>query len=67
MNASFGLRAEIKWSLKIPEIFMRLILQDEFWFMHIPFGSMVKFQFLTRFPADLLPHPVVPSFIIPLS
>ena len=39
---------------KIPENFMRLILLEEFWFVHISFGSMVKFQFFAQFPVDFL-------------
>ena len=44
--------------LKIPAKFVRLIFQDEFWVMRIPFCSMVRFQFLAQFPVDHLPHPV---------
>ena len=32
--------------LKTPENFMSLILQDGFLFVHVPFGSMFKFQLL---------------------
>ena len=32
--------------LLIPENGMRHILQEVFWFVHIPFASMIKFQFL---------------------
>ena len=34
--------------------------------VHIPFGSMVKFQFLAHFPVDLFPYPVVfsPNFFL---
>ena len=32
--------------IKIPENFMRLILQEEFWVVHIPLVLMVKFRFL---------------------
>ena len=52
--------------LKIPENFMHLILLDGFWFVHIPFGSMVKFQFLAQFSVDHLSYTVVSSFILPL-
>ena len=50
--------------LKIPLESVRLILQDRFWFAHIPFGSMVKFQFLAQITVDLLPHPVVSSLTL---
>ena len=41
--------------VKIPERFVRLIFQNGFWVMHLPFVRMVKFQFLynsqwTTFP-----------------
>ena len=29
---------------------MRLILLDGLWFVHIPFSSMVKFQYIEEFP-----------------
>ena len=47
--------------LKIPESFMRLILQKGFWFVNIPFDSTVKFQFLAQFPMNHLSHPIVSS------
>ena len=37
---------------------MRLLLQDGYWFVHISFGSIVKFQFLVQFQVDHLPNPV---------
>ena len=40
--------------LKIPENFIRLVLKNEFWFVHILFGRMVRFQFLTQYPIDFL-------------
>ena len=42
--------------LKISQNFVRLIHLDRFWFVHIPFGCMVKFQFLVQVPVDYLPH-----------
>ena len=45
--------------LEIPENLMCLLLKDRFWFVHIPFGSMIKFQSLAQFPADHLLDPVV--------
>ena len=56
---------EIRLYLKIPENFMRLILQDGFWFVQIPFGCMVKYQFLAQFSADNLSYPVMSSLILP--
>ena len=42
--------------LKIPENFVSFILQDRFWFVHLPFGRIVKFRFLAQFQEDhLLP------------
>ncbi len=49
----------IRLYLKIPEEFVRLILKDRFWVMHIPFVRMVKFKFLAHFLVDRLAHPVV--------
>ena len=50
--------------LEIPENFVRFNLQDGFWFVHIPFGSMVKFQFLAQFPVDHQSYLVVSSLIL---
>ena len=36
---------------------MHLILKDGFWFVYIPFGSMVKFQRLVELP-------VMPSLVL---
>ena len=59
--------AGIWWSiclyLKIQENFMCLILQERFWFVYIPFGSMVKIQFFALFPMNHLPHPVMSCLI----
>ena len=49
----------IRLYLKISEDFMRLIHKDRFWFVHIPFSSMLKFQFLAQFPVDHLLHSFV--------
>ena len=46
------------------ENLMRRILQDRFWFVHIPFGSTVKFKFLAQFPVDHPAHPIMSSLII---
>ena len=50
--------------LKIPEEFVRLVLQNIFWVMHIPFVRMVKLQFLAQFPVDHPAHPDVLSLIL---
>ena len=47
-----------------PRNFVHLILQNRFWILNIPFGSMVKFQFFALFPMDHLPHPFVSSLIL---
>ena len=44
-----------------------LILQNLFEFVHVPFVSMIKFQFLAQFPVDHLSHSVVSSLIFPLG
>ena len=54
----------IRLCLKIPENFMPLILEDRFRFVHIPYGSMVKFQFLAQFPVNYLSHPVMSTLIL---
>ena len=54
----------IRLYLRIPEKFVRLIFQDRFWVMHLPFVPMMKSKFLAQFPVDHLSHPVVSSFIL---
>ena len=49
---------------KIPEEFVRLILQDRFRVVHITFVHMVKLQFLAKFANDHLAHPIVCSLIL---
>ena len=44
--------------------FSRLILQDRFLSVHIPFSSIVKFQFHAQFPLDHLSHPLVSRFVM---
>ena len=58
----YGRLAEIKWSVSISN-FLRPSLQERFWVVHIPFGSMVKFIFFTQFPVDNFPNPAVRSLI----
>ena len=53
----------IRLYLKIPEKFVRLILQDGCMDGNIPLIPMVKFHFLAQFPVDQLPLPVVSSLI----
>ena len=43
---------------------MRLILQDLFWFVYVPFGNMVKFQFLAQFSVVHLSNPVVSRLML---
>ena len=38
------------------------IFQDEFWVVHIPFASMVWFQFLKEFPVKHLSHSAIWSY-----
>ena len=54
----------IRFYLKIPANFMHLLFLDKFWFMHIPFVSMVKFLFLALFPVDHFSFPVILSLVI---
>ena len=54
----------IRLYLKISEEFMRPILQERFWVVHIPFVHMVKPQFLTQFPVDHLPTQSYPSYTL---
>ena len=63
---SSGRLAEIYLYLKILGEFVRLILQDRFWVVHITFVRMVKLQFLAQFPVYQLAYPVVPSLILSL-
>ena len=41
---------------KIPQMLVRLILQEWFWVVHVPFVNMVKLKLLARFPVDH--HPI---------
>ena len=53
----------ILFYLKIPENFVRLILQDEIQIVHIPFFRLTEFLFLSQFPISHLPHLVTSSLI----
>ena len=53
----FFLVDKIRLCLQIPEEFVRLILHERIWVVHIPFVHMVKLQFLTLFPLDHFAHP----------
>ena len=59
-----GSLTEIRWSVCVPEIFVRLIFWDEFWIVHIPYVCLVKFKRLAQFPVDQLPHPVVSCLML---
>ena len=48
----------------MPEEFVRLVLQERFWVMDIPFVRMIKFEFLAHFPGDHLAHPFVSSLVL---
>ena len=50
INTPFDLLAGIviRLSLRIPENFINFIRWDGFWFVHIPFDSMVKIQSLAQ-------------------
>ena len=54
----------IRLYLRIPDKFVRLILQDRFLVVPIPFVRRVKLQFLAQFPVDPLTHLVVSSHIL---
>ena len=45
---------------------MRFFFWDEFHFVPISFGSMVKFQYLAQFQVDHLSPSVIPSLVIRL-
>ena len=46
----YGFLAGIRWSICIskPQRILCLILHNGFWFVHIPYGSMVKFRSLAH-------------------
>ena len=52
--------------LKIPKNFVRLILLDGFWVLHLAFVRIVKFWLFSQFPVDHLAHPVVSSLFTSL-
>ena len=54
----------ISFYFKILGNFGHLHLQDGFWFMLIPSGSMVKLQFLAQFSVDYFSKPVMSIFVI---
>ena len=54
----------IRLYLKIPENFVRLILQDRFCVFHIPFVCMFKFKLLAQFSQYHLPPTVMSTFIL---
>ena len=54
----------IRLYVKIPEEFVRLILSDRFWVVHIPFVCMVRLKLLAQFLEDHLAHQVMSSLIL---
>ena len=54
----------IRLYVKIPQEFVRVVLLDSCWVVHVPFLRMVKFKFLAQFPVDHFTHPVVSSLIL---
>ena len=61
---SLGLTVWLRLGDKIPEMFLRLIIQDGLWVQHIPSVPVVKFKLLAQFPVDHLPYLVVCSLIL---
>ena len=59
-----GLLTEIRLSICVPENLMHLILKERFWFVHIPFRRIVKFQIFPQFPADHIFYPVASSLLL---
>ena len=55
------LLAGIKWFVCISKNFSSLIFSDRFWFVHISFGCMDKFQSPSQFSVVNFSHPVPPS------
>ena len=59
-----GLLVKIRWSVSISENLMHFIFEGGFWFAHILFGTVVKFQFLVPFSVDPLPCLILYCIII---
>ena len=59
-----GLLARIRWSICMLKEFMRVIFQDRCWVVHIPYVSMVKFNFLAHLPVDHLADSVASHLIL---
>ena len=49
--------------LQFQENLMHLIPSGGFWFVHMLFGSLVKFSSLAQFSVVQLSHPVMSSFV----
>ena len=66
LSTKSGLLTEIRGFVCISKSqrILRFILYSEFWFVHAPLSSIVKFQFLAQFPLDHLSHPVVSNLIL---
>ena len=63
---SSGRDLVIRLDMEIPEKFVRFILLNRFWVVHIPFTRLTKLQLLAQFPVDHLAHPVMPSLMFSL-
>ena len=61
-----GLLTGIHLYVKIAENFVCLILQDRFWFVYLPIGSTIRFEFLAQFAVDHLIFIINISFLINL-
>ena len=66
INTKFDLLTRIRLSISISksERILCFLFEDRFWFVHILFICMGKFQSLVQFPVDHLSHPVVPSLVL---
>ena len=60
-NQSFSF---LKRNISSEPTFSLLIFKDRFWSVHIPFFSMVKFQFLAQFFVDQHPLFVIPFLLL---
>ena len=61
---SSGWDLGIRLYIKIPGNLISLIFGDWFWFVHIPFGSTVKFKSFAQFPENPLSYPIVPGLVL---
>ena len=61
---SSGQDLVIRLRLKIPVMFVNLILQDGFRVVNTPIIRVVIFLFFALFPVDRLSHPIMSNLII---